>query len=124
MNEANRSGMSTAELLVTTWQVWRSHAKMFVPLMGIPIATLLLLALIVNYVIAPHPEGTPLREVWLGTGFLQKVAVFVAFLGSFAMEYRALAASVTGSPVKNRVHMLPTRFSWNARPAAAAKRPS
>lgn len=94
MNEANRSEMSTTELLATTWQVWRSHARMFALLMGIPIATLLLLALIVNYMIAPHPEGTSLREVWLGMGFLQKVAVFVAFLGSFAMQYRALAASV------------------------------
>ena len=48
-----------------------------------------------NYVIAPHPEeDTPLREVWLGMGFLQKVSVFVAFLGSLAMQYRALAASV------------------------------
>lgn len=73
MNEANRPGMSTAELLATTWRVWRSHAGMLVLLMGIPIATPLLLALIVNYVIAPHPEeDTPLREVWLGMGFLQK----------------------------------------------------
>ena len=45
MNEANRPGMSTAELLATTWRAWRSHAGMFVLLMGIPIATLLLLAL-------------------------------------------------------------------------------
>ena len=94
MNEANRPGMSTAELLAATWQVWRSHARMFVLLMGIPIATLLLLALIVNYLIAPHPADTPLREVWLGMGFLQKVAVFVTFFGSLAMQYRALAASV------------------------------
>jgi hypothetical protein len=94
MDEANRPGMSTMELLAATWRVWCSHAGMFVPLMGIPIATLALLALVVNYVIVPHPENTPLREVWLGMGFLQKLAVFVAFLGSFAMHYRALAASV------------------------------
>lgn len=94
MNEANQSGMSTAELLATTWRVWRSHAGMFVLLMGIPIATLLLLALIVNDVIAPHPEDTPLREVWLGMGFLKRVSVFVAFLASLAMLCRALAASV------------------------------
>jgi len=73
--------------------VWRSHAGMFVLLMGIPVATLGFLALIVNYVIAPHPEGTPLREVWLGMGSLQKLGVFAAFLGSLAMHYRALAAS-------------------------------
>jgi hypothetical protein len=66
---------------------------MFVLLMGIPIATLAVLALIVNYVIVPHLNGTPLREVWLGMGFLQKLAVFVVFLGSFEMQYRALAAS-------------------------------
>lgn len=98
MDEANRSRMSTVELLGTTWQVWRSHAGMFVLLMGIPIATLGLFALIVNYVIAPHPEGIPLREVWLGMGFLQKLAVFVAFLGSLAMQYRALAASGFATP--------------------------
>jgi hypothetical protein len=94
MVEASRAEMSTTELLGASWRLWRSHAGMFVMLMGIPIAALLLIALTVNYVIAPHPEDTPLRELWLGMGFLQKVAVFVAFLGSLAMQYRALAASV------------------------------
>jgi hypothetical protein len=93
MHEANRLGMSTAELLAASWRVWRSRAGMFVLLMGIPIATILLMALIVNYVIAPHPEGTPLREVWLGMGVLERVGVFLLFLGTFAMEFRALAAS-------------------------------
>ncbi len=91
---ANRSGMSTAELLGATWRVWRSLAGMFVLLMGIPIAALLLMALIMNYLILPHPEDTPLIEVWRGASFMQKVAVFVLFLGSFAVQYRALAASV------------------------------
>jgi hypothetical protein len=94
MDEANRSGMSTVELLGVTWRVWRSHAGLFVLLIGIPIVLVAILALLVNYVIAPHPEGTPLREVWLGMSFLQKVGVFVVFLGSFAMQYRGLAASV------------------------------
>lgn len=94
MNEADRLGMSTTELFGTTWRVWRSHAGTFVLLTGIPIATLLLFALIVNYLIVTHPENMPLREVWLGMGTLQKVAVFVLFLGTFAMQYRALAASV------------------------------
>jgi hypothetical protein len=94
MDEANRSGMSTVELLGATCRVWRSHAGMFVLLMGIPIAALLLMAPIVNYVIVPHAEGTPLREVLLGMGFLQMVGVLAVFLGTFAMEYRALAASV------------------------------
>jgi hypothetical protein len=94
MDEANRSGMSLVELLGATWQVWRSRAGMFVLLMGIPIAALLLMAMIVNYVVAPHPEGATLREVWLGMGFRQKVAVLLLFLGSFAIQYRALAASV------------------------------
>jgi hypothetical protein len=94
MDEANRPGMSTAELLGATLRLWRAHAGMFVRLMGLPIAALLLMTLIVNYVIAPHAESTPMREVWLGMGFLQKVAVVVAFFGSFAMQYRALAASV------------------------------
>ncbi len=92
MDEANRSGMSTLELLGATWRVWRSRTA-FVLLMGIPVATILLMALIVNYVIAPHPESTPLREVWLGMDSLQKVGVCVLFFLTFAMEYRALAAS-------------------------------
>ncbi len=66
---------------------------MFVLFMGVPVATILIMALIVNYLIAPHLEGTPLREVWLGMGVLQRVGVVVLFLGTFAMEYRALAAS-------------------------------
>ena len=85
MDEANRSRMSMVELLGATWRTWRSHSGMFVLLMGIPIVTLLLMALIMNYVIAPHPEDTPLREVWLGMGSLQKVAVFVLFVGSLHM---------------------------------------
>jgi hypothetical protein len=93
MDESNRPRMSTAELLGTTWRVWCSHAGMFILLMGIPVATLGLFALIVNYVIAPHPEGTNLREVWLGMSFLQKLGVFALFLGTLAMQYRALAAS-------------------------------
>jgi hypothetical protein len=94
MEEANRSGMSTAELLRAAWRVWRSRLGMFVLLMGIPIAALLIMGLIMNYVILPHPEDTPLIEVWRGASFLQKVAVFVLFLGSLAVQYRALAASV------------------------------
>jgi hypothetical protein len=94
MVKANRSGMSMAELVGATWRLWRSHAGMFVMLMGIPIAALLLMALAVNYVIAPHPPDKSLQQVWLGMGSLQRVAVSVVFLGSLAMQYRALAASV------------------------------
>jgi hypothetical protein len=93
MDDAGRSRMSTAELLATTWQVWRSHAGMFGLMMGIPVAILGLAALSLNYVIAPHLDGIPLQEVWLGMGLLQKVAVFVLFLGILAMQYLALAAS-------------------------------
>jgi len=93
MDEANHSRMSTLELLGATWRVWRSRAGMFVLLMGLPTAALLLAALIINYVIAPHPESTPLREVWLGMSELQKVVVIVLFFGTFAVEYRAQAAS-------------------------------
>jgi len=93
MDEPHRPGMSTAELLKGSWQVWRSRAGMFILLMGIPVATILFMTLIVNYLIAPHLEGTPLREVWLGMGVLQRLGVFVLFLATFAMEYRALAAS-------------------------------
>ena len=91
MDDASRSRMSTAELLATTWRVWRSHAGMFGLMMGIPVFGLV--ALVVNYVIAPHPDGIPLQEVWLGMGLLQKVAVLVLSFGIVAMQYRALAAS-------------------------------
>jgi len=94
MDETNCSAISTPELLGAAWRVWRSHAGMFLLLMGMPIAAIGILALLVNFVIAPHPPGTQLREIWLGMGFLQKLAVFVAFLGSLAAQYRALAASV------------------------------
>jgi hypothetical protein len=93
MEESTRSGMSTVELLGATWRVWRSHTGMFVLLMGFPVAAILLVALIVTYVIAPHPEGTSLREIWLGMSVLPKVGVVVLFLGTFAVQYRALAAS-------------------------------
>jgi hypothetical protein len=94
MEELNHSRIATVELLGATWRVWRSHAGMFVLLMGIPIAAILLMALIVTYVIAPHPEGASLREIWLGMSVLRKVGVVVLFLGTFAVQYRALAASV------------------------------
>jgi hypothetical protein len=51
MMEGDRSGMTTAELFGATWRLWRWHAGMFVVLLGIPIATLLLFALMVNYAI-------------------------------------------------------------------------
>ncbi len=72
MDEANRPGTSMAELLGATWRVWRSHAVMFFLLMAIPIGTLLLMALIVNFVIAPHPEGTRVMaesRCWLRCGW-------------------------------------------------------
>jgi len=93
MDKANRPRMSTAELLGTTWQVWRLHAGMFVLLMGISIAMLGLFSLIVNYVIAPHPAGAPLRETWLGMGFLQKLFVSLGFFACLAVHFRTLAAS-------------------------------
>jgi len=66
---------------------------MFVFLMGLVIAMIFVTAMIVNYVIAPHPAQVSLREVWQNMGFLQKLAVFVLFLITLGAEYRALAAS-------------------------------
>jgi hypothetical protein len=93
MEGANPLRKGTVELLGTTWQVWCSHAGMFVLLMGISVATLGLFSLTVNYLVLPHADGTPLIDIWRGASFLQKFAVFVAFLGSLAMQYRVLAAS-------------------------------
>lgn len=80
-------------LLIRMCLVWQAKAGMFVCLMGLPIATILLGAITVNYAIAPHPPELPLREVWHGMGSLQKLAVFVIFLMTLGVQYRALAAS-------------------------------
>lgn len=93
MNGTIRAGMSIGELLRATLRVWSSRAGMFCLLMGIPIAALAILSVIVVYVIVPHPQDMPLREVFQKMSFLEKLSVFAVFLGSFAMQYRALAAS-------------------------------
>jgi hypothetical protein len=94
MDEPHRPGMSTAGLLAASWRVWRARAGMFMLLMAIPAATIPLVGLILNYlIIGPHLDDTPLQEIWRGMGVLQRVSFFVLFLGTFAAEYRALAAS-------------------------------
>lgn len=93
MDTENHSRISISTLLKKTWQVWRANPRMFIFLMGLVIAAALLGAMTMNYVIAPHPAGVPLREVFQGMGFLQKLAVVALFLVNIAVEYRALAAS-------------------------------
>jgi hypothetical protein len=66
---------------------------MFFLLMGVPIAALVVCALIINLVVIPHAPEVTLRQIWMGTGFVQKVAVIVLFLLSLGVQYWALAAS-------------------------------
>lgn len=89
----NHLTISISTVLKKTWQVWRANAALFVFLMGLVIAAILLGTLLMIYVIAPHPPGLALREVWEAMSSLQKLAVFVLFLMTFAVQYRALAAS-------------------------------
>ena len=93
VDSENPSAITISAVLKKTWQVWRANARLFVFLMGLVVAAIFLMAMIVNYVIAPHPAGLPLKEVWQAMGFLQKLAVFVLFLMTLAVQHRALAAS-------------------------------
>lgn len=93
VDSENPSAKSISTVLRKTWRVWRASTGLFVFLMGLVIAAIFLMAMIVNYVIAPHPAGLPLKEVWQAMGSLQKLAVFVLSLMTFAVQYRALAAS-------------------------------
>lgn len=98
--------MTISAVLRKTLQIWRASMGLFVLLMGLVVAAMFLMAMIVNYVIAPHPAGLPLKEVWEAMGTLQKLAVFVLFLMTFAVQYRALAASTFA-----------TQEIWNGRTA-------
>lgn len=93
LNNENPSAITISAVLKKTLQIWRANAGLFVFLMGLVIAAIFFMAMIVNYVIAPHPRGLPLKEVWQAMGSLQILAVFVLFLVTFAVQYRALAAS-------------------------------
>ena len=93
MDSENPSTMSISTVFGKTWHVWRASMELFVLLMGLAIAAMFLMAMIVNYVIAPHPAWLPLKEVWQAMSSLQKLATFVLFLMTFAVQYRALAAS-------------------------------
>jgi len=85
--------MNMSTLVARTWQVWRQKVVLSVLLMGLVIAVLFVVAMIVNYVVAPHPPEVMLKEVWQGMNFLQKLVVVVLFNLILAVQYRALAAS-------------------------------
>jgi len=79
MDEPHRAGISTAELLKASWQVWRSRAGMFVLLMGIPVVTILVMALIVNYLIAPIWRVLRCGRSGLGWAFCRDSACSFCF---------------------------------------------
>ena len=99
MDETSETAMTAMNLLSTTWRLWYSRAGMFFLIMGIPIAALGILSVIVVYVISPHAQVMPLREVYEKMGILQKLSVVVVFLASFGMQYHALAASAFATQV-------------------------
>jgi hypothetical protein len=86
--------MSLAQLLAEAWRVWSSRAGMFVLLMGLPVAAILLMVLTIYFVILPPMDHADLRQVWLGLSALQRITISICFLATFAVEFRALAASV------------------------------
>lgn len=93
MDSESLSAMSISTVLGKAWRIWRTNMVLFVFLMGSVILAIFLMGMIVNYVVAPHPAGLPLKEVWQAIGSVQKLAVFLLFLMTFGVQYRALAAS-------------------------------
>ncbi len=94
MTEAHPSGVSTSELLQESWRLLRGDARLFVLLIGVAILAQLLAVLLMALVIVPMRSGESLLQVWLAMDEWRKLAVFVLFLATLAVVYRALAASV------------------------------
>jgi hypothetical protein len=94
MADAPASAVTTSELLRESWRLLRGHARLFVLLMGIAILAELLAVLLLAFVIVPMRPGESLREAWLAMDEWRKLAVFVLFLATLAVVYRALASSV------------------------------
>src|SRR6266852_1174795 len=94
MTDAHASGVSTSELLRESWRLLRGHARLFVLLIGVAILAQLLAVLLMALVIVPMRSGESLLQVWLAMDEWRKLAVFVLFLATLAVVYRALAASV------------------------------
>ena len=94
MTDAHASGVSTSELLRESWRLLRGHALLFVLLIGVAILAQLLAVLLMALVIVPMRSGESLQEHWLAMDEWRKLAVFVLFLATLAVMYRALAASV------------------------------
>jgi hypothetical protein len=94
MTDAHASGASTSELLRESWRLLRGHALLFVLLIGVAILAQLLAVLLMALVIVPMRSGESLREIWFAMDEWRKLAVFVLFLATLAVMYRALAASV------------------------------
>ena len=94
MTDAHASGVSTSELLRESWRLLRGHALLFVLLIGVAILAQLLAVLLMVFFVAPMHPGQSLQEHWLAMDAWRKLAVFVLFLATLAVMYRALAASV------------------------------
>lgn len=94
MNDGVSGPLTTAQLLGRSWQLFRGHLRIFVPLMGLPIAALVLGSAVLFFMLFPEPEGVPLREVFDGMSTLSKTAVSLLFLGNLAVIYHVLGASM------------------------------
>lgn len=93
MEELISGSLSTAQLLHLSWRLFRSHLGTFISLMLIPVAALVLGALLVSFFLVPVSDGMPLREVWQATPTLDKFGVVLLFLASIALFYRVLGAT-------------------------------
>ena len=75
-------------------RLYTLHAGTYLLLMVVAVLALVLMSLFLFFMIAPDLPGKSLRQVWMGMGPLQELGVIAMFLGSLAVFYRALAASM------------------------------
>ena len=94
MKEADGKVLGGMKLLGKGWRMYALHVGTYLLLMIFAVLALALISAIAVFVIAPGGPRMNLREVWMGMGTLQKLGIFVLFLLSLAVFYRALAGSM------------------------------
>jgi hypothetical protein len=94
MAEADLSTLETGELLDQSWRMFQNHLRTFVPLMGFPVAAVVLSTIIMYFLLVPIRTGVPLNDVWVGMSVASKLGVFLLFLATLYVDWWALAASV------------------------------
>lgn len=93
MDEVPPSPLSTVGLLRQSWRLFRDHLRIFVLLMGFPIAAGVLGGTVI-YFLLPVPAGMPLREEFLRMSDLAKFVISLLFLANLAVFYHVLGAAM------------------------------